>query len=341
VLSAIGKPLEVVGLTHGRLATGQVLVEVAFSGVCRSQLLEVHGLRGPDRFLPHTLGHEGSGVVIETGEGVGKVRTGDHVILTWIKGSGTEAGGTVYIASDGRKVNSGPVSTFLRRAVVSENRVVKIPAGVPLKEAALLGCALPTGAGAVLNTARVKAGETVAVFGLGGVGLSVVLGAKLAHAGMVVAVDVSEQKLELAKRLGATHVVNASRTDPVSGVRSLTGGKGADYAIEAVGRKETMEAAYAAAREGGGLAVIAGNLPTGEKISIDPMSLVRGKRIAGTWGGETDPDRDIPLYADRWLAGELELSALITHTYPLAAVNDALEELATGKVGRAILDMSI
>lgn len=340
VLMVIGRPLELLRISHGPLRKGQVLVQLAWSGVCRSQLLEVNGLRGPDRFLPHALGHEGAGTVLATGPGVTKVRSGDRVVVTWIKGAGLESGGTTYSAGDGRTVNSGPVSTFMQRAVVSENRVVPIDREMPLREAALLGCAVPTGAGVVLNTAKVTEGKSVAIFGVGGVGLSAVIGAKLAKASPIIAIDVSLPRLEMAQTLGATHTVDTSHQDAVAEVSRISGGKGTDFAVEAAGRRETMEAAFASVRDGGGLCVIAGNAPVGTHIEIDPMSLIRGKRIVGTWGGETDPDRDIPMYARRFLAGEAPLSELITHTYALADVNQALTDLDAGKVGRAMLDLS-
>lgn len=339
VLVELGAPLRLIVLQLPELRPGQVLVDVAYSGVCRSQLLEARGGRGPDPFLPHTLGHEGSGTVIAVGEGVAKVQPGDRVVLSWIKGSGIEVPSTRYTSTDG-PVNSGALSTFLRQAVTCESRVTPIPATMPLREAALLGCALPTGAGVVLNTANVRPGSSVAVVGVGGVGLSAVLAADLVAATPIIAIDVHEHKLEQARRIGATHVVDARVQDPLAAIRNLTCGRGVDYAIEAAGRRETMELAFQAVRPQGGLCVLAGNLPAGERISIDPFDLIRGRRVVGTWGGETDPDRDIPRYVALYLAGKLRLDRLITHTYALAQVNAALDDLERGAVGRALIDMA-
>lgn len=295
-------------------------------------------MKGPDRYLPHMLGHEGSGVVVKVGAGVTKVRPGDRVVLTWIKGEGADSGGAVYRTPDGVSINSGPISTFARCAIVSENRVVVIDPDMPLREAALLGCAVPTGAGVVLNTAKVKRGSSVAVFGLGGVGLSAVLGAMMAGAAKIIVVDVADEKLKLAMKLGATDSVNAGRSDAVAAVRELTGRAGADYAFEATGQVAAMEAAFQSVRDDGGLCVIAGNAPSGRTLSLNPMDLIRGKRIMGTWGGGTSPDRDIPTYVRYYLDGKLELTSLITHRYQLQGVNDALADLEAGKVGRGILE---
>lgn len=339
VLTELNQPLRLAALDVPDLKPGQVLVDVAYSGVCHSQLHEVRGRRGPDRFLPHTLGHEGSGTVAAVGAGVAKVRPGDRVVLTWIKGDGADVPATVY-GSDLGAVNSGAISTFMRRTVTCENRVVPVPPAMPLREAALLGCALPTGAGVVTNTAAPPPGSTLVVFGAGGIGLSAVMAAKLHGVGTLIAVDVVERKLDEARRFGATHTVNACGCDPVGAVLELTGGRGADFAIEAAGRRETMEAAFRCVRDKGGLCVLAGNLPHGESIAINPFDLIRGKRIVGTWGGDTVPDRDLPRYARLFLDGKLPLTDLISRDYPLTETNAALDDLEAGRVARALIDMS-
>jgi S-(hydroxymethyl)glutathione dehydrogenase/alcohol dehydrogenase len=340
VLFEPGQPLCLMTLSIPDLKPGQILVDVAYSGVCHSQLLEVRGKRGPDRFLPHTLGHEGSGTVLEVGAGITKVKPGDRVVLSWIKGSGADVSSTVYQSSEG-PVNSGAISTFMHQAVTCENRVTPIPDAMPLREAALLGCAIPTGAGIILNTARVRPGSSVAVFGVGGIGLSAVLAADLVHATTVIVVDVFDHKLEQARRVGATHLINARQQDPLVTILEITEGRGVDYAIEAAGKRETMETAFQVVRDNGGLCVLAGNLPHGERIGLDPFDLIKGKRIIGTWGGETQPDRDIPLYVDLYLSGKLRLDGLITHTYSLDDIDQALDDLEHGKVGRALIDMAV
>lgn len=340
VLEQLNKPLKIRELTIPDLSPGQVLVEVAYSGVCRSQLLEVRGKRGEDKYLPHTLGHEGSGRVLEVGESVNKVKPGDHVVLSWIKGSGADVPSTVYQSPEGA-INSGAISTFMYRTVTCENRVTPIPDNMPLREAALLGCAIPTGAGIVLNTAKVRPGSSVAVFGVGGIGMSAVLAAELVHATTIIAVDVFDHKLEQARVVGATHVINARQQEPLATIQEITEGQGVDYAIEAAGQRETMETAFQVVRDNGGLCVLAGNLAHGECINLDPFDLIKGKRIVGTWGGESQPDRDIPLYVDLYLSGKLKLDGLITHTYRLDEINGVLEDSEQGKVGRALIDMAM
>jgi S-(hydroxymethyl)glutathione dehydrogenase/alcohol dehydrogenase len=262
------------------------------------------------------------------------------VVLSWIKGSGADVPSTVYQSAEG-PVNSGAISTFMHHTVTCENRVTPIPEAMPLREAALLGCAIPTGAGIILNTARVQPGSSVAVFGVGGIGLSAVLAADLVHATTIIAVDVFDHKLEHARQVGATHLINARQQDPLATILEITGGRGVDYAVEAAGRPETMETAFRAVRDNGGLCVLAGNLPHGERISLDPMDLIRGKRIVGTWGGETQPDCDILIYVNLYLSGKLQLDGLITHECRLEDVNQALDDLGHGKVGRALIDMAL
>jgi len=338
ILTELGNPLSLVTLDIPDLKSGQVLIDVAYSGLCHTQLLEIQGERGPDRFLPHTLGHEGSGTVIEVGPDVEKVKAGDNVVLSWIKGEGRDVPSTVY-QSGGGTINSGAISTFMRQTVTCENRVIPIPDSMPLREAALLGCAIPTGAGVVFNLAKVGKGDSVAVFGYGGIGQSAILAASFAEAGVVIAIDILDSKLELARKFGATHTINALDQDPVSAVLEITEGRGVDYAIEAVGHIETMETAFRSVRDGGGLCILVGNLPFGQSISIDPFDLIKGKRIIGTWGGETRPDKDIPFFVDLHLSGRFKLDELISHIYPLEMINQGLEELKEGKVQRALIDM--
>lgn len=339
VLEQIDKPLEIRELTIPDLKPGQVLVDIAYSGVCRSQLNEVRGAKGPDPYLPHTLGHEGSGIVLEIGGGVTKVKSGDHVVLSWIKGDGVDVSSTIYQGSDG-PVNSGAISTFMHQTIVSENRVTPISDTMPLREAALLGCAIPTGMGIILNTIEVCPYESIAVFGVGGVGLSAILGACLVFATPIIAVDILDSKFELAYDIGATHLINASRQDPIEAIRDITGGFGVDYAIEASGQREAMETAFQVVRDAGGLCVLAGNLPKGEQISLDPFDLIRGKQIIGTWGGKTEPDCDIPMYADMYLAGKLPLDKLLARDYDLDEINHAFEDLEAGvMVGRGVIKL--
>jgi S-(hydroxymethyl)glutathione dehydrogenase/alcohol dehydrogenase len=339
VLTQTNQPLQIEELEIPALKEGQVLVKVAFSGVCHSQLNEVRGLKGVDNYLPHTLGHEGSGIVQAVGSGVNKVSEGNSVVLTWIKGNGSDISSATYRRKDGSKVNSGAISTFMEYAVVSENRVIPVSKEYSLRELPLLGCAIPTGAGIAFNTAKIKKGGSVAIFGLGGVGLSAVIGARLREAKSIIAIDLFDHKLELADSLGATETINCKEENVTACIKELTGGLGVDYAIEASGSSEAMELAFQSTRARGGLCVLAGNLPVGKTISIDPLELIKGKKIVGTWGGETQPDKDIPIYLDLYRTGKLKLAPLITQTYKLEEINQALEELGTGKLGRGLIEM--
>lgn len=336
VLTETGKPLRVMELDVPDLAYGQVLVRMAASGLCASQLREIRGERGPDRYLPHLLGHEGAGIVETIGPGVSKVSPGDHVIVSWIKGSGIEAVGPKYRAG-GIFVNAGPIATLAESAVVSEDRVTPIAKDLPLDEAALIACAVATGTGSVWNVARPKPGDSVAVFGAGGVGLNAIQAARAARADKVIAVDVRSEVEPTTRLFGATHFVDASATDPVESIRDLTGGQGVDCAVECSGSARAMEAAFASVRDSGGKAVLAGNLRRGERISIDPFMLISGKTIVGSWGGATDPDVDFPKLVASALSGEIELRKLVSHRLPLERANEGFELLGQGKVLRALV----
>lgn len=338
VLVQPGRPLELADLEVPKLKPGQVLVEVAFCGVCHTQVLEARGHRGEDRYCPHCLGHEGTGTVREVGTGVGKVRPGDRVILSWIKGSGADVPGTVY-DWNGRGVNAGGITTFAEHSVISENRLTVIPEGVSMRLAALVGCAVPTGVGVVVNTAQPRPGQSLVVFGAGGIGSCAVAAAALSGCMPVIAVDVNADKLSLAKQLGATHTINARTGDPVQHVRELCPG-GADFAIEATGQPAVMRQALACVRPQGGTAVVVGNARHGQTLEIDPRELNQGKRLLGTWGGDNNPDRDFPRYCKLIASGKLNLEPLLSRSYGLADINTALDDLEHGLCARPLVEIA-
>src|ERR1700727_1046689 len=220
LLVQTGKPLVLGELEIPALKQGQVLVEIAYSGACGTQVMEAQGLKGEDKWVPHCLGHEGTGVVLETGWAVTKVKPQDKVILSWIKGLGIEAGGCVY-AWDGKKVNAGGVTTFQRHAIVSENRLTLLPPDLPMDVAVLLGCAAPTGMGAVYNVLKVQPGDAVAVFGTGGIGLNALMAAALAGAMPLIGIDPNPTRRALAKIYGATHVIDAAG-DVLAEIKKIT-----------------------------------------------------------------------------------------------------------------------
>jgi len=341
VLTQLNKPLDILsGIVCAEPGLGQVLVKLAYSGVCHSQLMEVRGRRGDDAYLPHLLGHEGSGKVIAIGEGISKVSPGDLVVLSWIKGNGLDSGGLSYNCDClPQLINAGSVTTFNEYALVSENRVVPLPVGVPLDIAVLFGCAVPTGAGIITNDLRPIAGSSVAVFGLGGIGMSALMATMLFQCAKVIAIDVSADKLELARSFGATHTIDATTSDPINEIRVLTDGLGVDYAVEASGQAKVIEQAFASIRRGGGLCVFATHPEQGNTISIDPYELICGKQIRGSWGGSSKPDRDIPMLAELYLEGKLPLEKLITKRYRLDDINEALDDLEHRRVGRPLIEI--
>lgn len=334
------QPLRIEELEIPELLPGQVLVKVAHSGVCRSQLMEARGKRGHDLFLPHLLGHEGSGRVISVGEGVTKLTQGDKIVLSWIKGIGMDVKGPTFLKGN-QVINAGPVTTLSTHTIVSENRCTLLPEGIPPDLAMLFGCAVPTGAGIVLNQVKPVDGSTIALFGLGGVGISALMALNLFNCSNVITVDIEETKLALARECGATHTVNAAKTDAVREISNLTGGRGVDYSIEASGSVRSIEDAFAVVKKSGGLCVFASHPPSGEKISLDPHDLISGKRIEGSWGGDCSPDEDIPRFAELYRAGRLPLEKLVSRRYSLEQINLAFNDLEQRKIVRALIDMGI
>jgi len=339
VLVECGAPLRILDdIEAPAPARGQVFVALSHSGICHSQLMEVRGRRGPDPYLPHLLGHEGAGTVIAVGEGVTKVAAGDRVVLGWIKGEGLDAPGATYRWRD-MTLNAGGVTTFNTHALVAENRCYRLPEGISGDVAVLFGCAVPTGAGIALNELKPQAGASAAVFGMGGIGLTAVMALAGAGCAPVIAVDVVREKLDLALECGAAAAIDASQQDPVAAIRELTGGRGADYAIDAAGRARTIEQAFDSVRKFGGLCVFASHPPAGELIRLDPHDLISGKVIRGSWGGATNPERDIPRFAEMYRTGKLPLERLLRDRYPLEDVDAALTALESGRSLRPLLEL--
>lgn len=337
VLEKTGTSLAILSIGLPPLQTGQVLVKILFSGVCRSQLMEVRGGRGKDRWLPHLLGHEGSGIVLDVGPGVTKVQSGDAVILTWIKGDGLDAPGARYRDSD-RVINGGQVTTFSNYTIASENRVVLKPHSLPFDTAVLFGCALPTGAGMVLNELEIALTASVVVLGLGGVGLSALMAVLALGVKQVIAIDVSEEKLRTVQQWGVPYCLYASDPDVVAAVHKLTQG-GADFCIESAGQVATIEQGFAMIRKGGGKLLFASHPPEGETIRLAPHDLISGKQIAGSWGGAAHADRDVPRLHALFSQTAIPLNALLTTRYALEQINEALDDLEAGRVFRPLIVM--
>jgi S-(hydroxymethyl)glutathione dehydrogenase / alcohol dehydrogenase len=320
------------------LERGQVLVKLAYSGVCHSQIMEIDGLRGEDKFLPHMLGHEGSGQVIQIGPGVSKVSKGDKVVLGWIKGDGIDSGGCKYYC-DEQIINAGSVTTFNEYAVVSENRLVEVPKDIPMDIAALFGCAVLTGSGILTKTIKPKKHSSIAFFGLGGIGMSALAASNLYDFSDLFVVDINDERLNIAKDFGATHLINPKSVDPVEYILRESDGLGVDYSVEAAGFTSTIEQAFAVIKKGTGLTVFASHPKHGDKISIDPFDLISGKKIIGSWGGGSHPDKDIPMFAELYKNGKLPLERLISKKYKLSEINYAIEDLRSGTVIRPIIEI--
>jgi len=299
--------------------------------------MEISGGRGVDLWLPHLLGHEGSGIVLETGEGVTKVKPGDEVILGWIKGDGIDAPGAKYL-NGSQIVNSGAVTTFSNYTIASENRLVLKPSSLSFDTAVLFGCALPTGAGMVLNELMPSVDQSVLVLGLGGIGLASVVALKALGIRQIIAADISKIKLDLALRLGATHILNTNLEDFHKKLFDIVG-DGVDACIESAGKVETIELGFSLINKRYGKMIFASHPPEGEKISISPHELISGKKIFGSWGGSTRPDLDIPVFHELFKTSKAPLDQLLTKRYPLEKINEALNDLELGKVFRPLIVM--
>ncbi len=359
VLFGVGQRLDLREVEVQAPQAGEVLIRMAASGLCHTDLHVMTGhVHAP---LPAVLGHEGAGIVADVGPGVTSVNRGDHVIPLWrlscgvceycsdgrpalcsegmrIRTTGCLLDGSTRFTLDGQSIKHFcGVSSFCEYSVVPERAVLKVPEDLPLDRAALLGCAVVSGVGAVFNAARIKPGSSVAVFGTGGVGLNVVQGAAIAGAEKIIAVDVLSNKLEWARQFGATHTVDASKEDPVERVRALTGGKGVHYAFEAIGLPAAMRQAYDCLAKRG-KAVILGVTPMTAEVSVPVMPLVFEERVlTGSIYGAGRPWIEIPKLIALYRAGKLKLDELLTRTYPLRQINDAYDALERGELARGVV----
>jgi alcohol dehydrogenase len=363
-------PLVIDEITLDGPGPGEVLVEIAAAGLCHSDLSVVDGSR--PRVMPMVLGHEASGIVREVGpsrprESSGeKFAPGDHVVFSWVpvcgacqycvagRGALCQPGGDANIAgtllngerrfTDSRSQQTCNhhlgVSAFSQFTVAAQESLVKIDPALPLGVAALFGCAVVTGVGAIFNTAKVEKGSSVAVFGMGGVGLSAIMGARAAGADPIIAVDRVDDKLELARELGATHTINSAKDDPVAQIRNVAGG-GADYAFESVGNEKVLIQAYESTRRGGTTITI--GLPAPDKMfTIPALGIVAEERtIKGSYMGSCVPRRDIPRFIEMYQAGVLPVDKLQTHTLKLDEINEGFDRLAQATAVRQIIDFSV
>jgi len=335
------QPLEIMNIELPEtLEFGQVLVRMKYSGICGSQIGEIDGVKGIDNYIPHLLGHEGSGEVIALGRGVKKVQEGDHVVLHWRKGAGIESAPPRY-SSNGQNINAGWITTFNEFAIVSENRITPIPKTFDPEIAALFGCAVTTGFGVIVNNAKLSVGESVVIFGAGGVGLNIVQAASLVSAYPIIAVDIFENRLLLAQEMGATHIINSKSDNAPEKIREFLGNADLDCFIDNTGIPEIIEFGYNVTGKEG-RTVLVGVPKKGDDISIHSLPLHFGKKIFGSHGGEAEPDKDIPKYFRMYDNDRIKLRELITYKVALNDINDAIKKMRDGSLsGRCLLDFSL
>ena len=334
---------------------GEVLVKVVACGVCHSDLHTINRAKGGALPIPVILGHEVGGIVQEVGPGVTSVRAGDHVVVAFrpncgqcffcLRGDGqlcerpdfpdrAAAGSSPRLTQDGKPVLQGiGVGGYSEYTVMPERGVVKVRDDAPLETICLVGCGVTTGVGAAIRTARVEAGSTVAVIGLGGVGLNVVQGARLAGARRIIAIDTVDSKADLAAKFGATHFINAAQEDVVAAAQKIGGGY-VDYAFEAIGLGATVTQAFNMVRAGG-TAVVVGVVA--QEVTIPGIAFLREKRLIGSFFGSAILQQDIPLYVDMYMDGKLNLDDLVSKRRPLPEVNEAFDDMKTGAVARSVM----
>lgn len=332
-------PLSVMEITlPDKLDFGQVLVKVIYSGICGSQIGEIDGVKGKDNFLPHLLGHEGYGQVIDIGPGVTKVKKNEKVILHWRKGSGINSTTPEY-SYKGDTVNAGWVTTFNDHAIISENRLTKVSDKEEALTASLFGCAITTGFGVIDNDAKLKIGESVVIFGSGGIGLNMIQAAKLKGAYPIIAVDIYDERLDLAKKHNADFLIN-SRIEKDIRRSILNISKDIDVFVDNTGNVDVIELGYDLVNEKGRV-VLVGVPKYDEKISINTLPLHFGKKLIGSEGGSTDPSIDIPKYLKLVDQGILDISKQITQVCSLTDINDAISDMKNGvNKGKIIIELN-
>ena len=361
VASAAARPLSIETVELEGPKAGEVLVEIKATGVCHTDEFTLSG-KDPEGLFPAILGHEGAGIVLEVGPGVTSLKPGDHVVPLYVpecrqceyclnpktnlcqairatQGKGLMPDGTSRFSLKGEQVlHYMGTSTFASHTVVPEIALAKIRKDAPFDKVCYIGCGVTTGIGAVINTAKVEPGSNVVVFGLGGIGLNVIQGARLAGANMIVGVDINPERRAIAERFGMTHFVNPSEVgkDVVAHLVNLTGG-GADYSFECVGSAPLMRQALECCHKGWGVSVIIGVAPAGAEISTRPFQLVTGRVWKGTAFGGARGRRDVPKIVDWYMDKKIEIDPLITHTLPLERINEAFELMHAGKSIRTVV----
>lgn len=340
VLEKLKKPLVIHQLEIPNLNYGQVLVELRYSGICGRQIQEINGDKGPDNFLPHLMGHEGGGVVRKVGFGVSKCKVGDHVVLHWRESKGIQSVFPKYksLTKKNLLIGGGLVTTFNDHSVVSENRLTVVPKSISFKISALLGCSLTTALGLVTNEAKIKIGQSVLIFGSGSVGLSLVEACKMTSAYPITVVDIKNKKLNFAKKLGATDVLNFNDHSFENKIKNIFGSNGPDVIIDTVGNVEIINKSYSMLAKNGKLILV--GQPKNKKNIIlkNASSNFFGKKIFDSEGGGTVPDIDIPRYVKLVNSNLYNFDKIITNICNLDGINKSIEDIKKGNnLGKTLI----
>tara|TARA_R110002020_G_scaffold127977_4_gene286950 strand:- start:3603 stop:4625 length:1023 start_codon:yes stop_codon:yes gene_type:complete len=334
ILCEVDQPLEIDEVELAPLDVGQVLVKIHTSGICGAQLLEIKGHKNNAKFMPHMLGHEGAGTVVEIGSGVTTVKVGDNVVAHWIVGSGIDAPFPTYKRGT-TNIGGGKVTTFSEYSAISENRLTKVPNDTCTDLCALMGCGITTGLGVINNECSVKFGESLMVIGCGGVGLNLIQGAKMACTYPIYAVDIDDSKAELALKLGATHFINLNKTTFADEIDNV------DIIVDTVGSTELISEAISFLSNAGRY-IMVGHPPPGKTLNIPnagDMFFGKGKLLKATQGGKTNPTEDIKRYIKLHNAGILNIKSIISHRTTLDDINDAISLISRSKAGRIMIDL--
>ena len=335
ILEEINKPLNVASVETTDLKIGQVLVKVLVSGLCGAQLQEIRGEKGNTKFVPHLLGHEGCGIVQEIGPGVTIVKPGDKVIMHWRKGDGIESSFPIYVYNN-KKISSGKVTTLSEYTVASENRLTVVDDDIPDELCALLGCGLSTALGVINNDAKIKFGETVVILGCGGVGINLIQGAKLASATSIYAVDLNDDKKEIANNFGAIFVNLTTENNKLEDIKKI------DCVIDTTGSMELISRVLPNLSERGRIIVVSQPKQNSSLTFTTPSNffLGEGQAIISTQGGKINPSVDLHKYINLYKKGLLDINSIITHTFNLDEINLAVNLLKEGKAGRIFIKMT-
>lgn len=340
ILVESNAPLEVAELEMPqRLSFGQVHVRLHYSGICGAQINEIEAAKGPDKFLPHLLGHEGSGTVVRIGEGVTRVQPGDHVVLHWRPSAGLQCQAPKY-RWGARTVNAGWVTTFNSEAIISENRLTVIPPEFDLRTAPLFGCAVTTAVGVVNNDAHLTIGQSLVIFGVGGVGLNIAQAARMVSAHPIIGIDIHQSKLDMASQWGLTHTFNSAKEGPAlpSKILEIVGKSGADVVVDTTGNTRVIELAYNLTHPDG-RTILVGVPRAGDNASIHTLPLHFKKILKGSHGGSISPDIEIPRLINLIAAGKMTLEGLVTHEFPLTNINEAIATHRSGSAARILVKM--